>query len=94
MPMQQSQTRMSEQEIINDLITSEKQTTSSYNTFVSETDCPNLRQTLMSIQQDEQRIHEDLFNAMSQRGWYSVPRAQDQAVQSAKSKFNQIKNQV
>ena len=78
------------QEIINDLLTTEKHTTAAYNTFVTETDCPNLRQTLMSIQQDEQRIHEDLFNAMSQRGWYNPPRAQSQQVQDAKTRFNQI----
>ncbi len=90
----QHQTRMSEQELITDLLSSEKHTTSAYNTFVSETDCGHLRQTLMGIQQDEQRIHEDLFNAMSQRGWYTVPRAADQEVQSAKSKFNQVKTQL
>ena len=90
----QHQSRMSEQELITDLLSSEKHTTSAYNTFVSETDCANLRQTLMSIQQDEQRIHEDLFNAMSQRGWYAVPRAADQEVQNAKTKFNQVKSQL
>lgn len=90
----QHQAKLSEQELINDLIASEKHTTAAYNTFITETDCGNLRQTLMSIQQDEQRIHEDLFNAMSQRGWYTVPRAADQEVQNAKNKFNQLKNQL
>lgn len=90
----QHQSRMTEQEMINDLLTTEKQVTAAYNTFVSETDCPNLRQTLMSIQQDEQRIHEDIFNAMKQRGWYNPPKAPDQDVQNAKNHFNQIKSQL
>ena len=90
----QHQTKMSEQELITDLLSSEKHTTAAYNTFVTETDCANLRQALMGIQQDEQRIHEDLFNAMSQRGWYTVPRALDQEVQDAKTKFNQIKTHL
>jgi len=92
--MHQHQAKLSEQELITDLIASEKHTTSAYNSFITETDCSNLRQTLMSIQQDEQRIHEDLFNAANQRGWYAVPRAADMEVQNAKNKFNQMKTQI
>ncbi len=94
MQQHQHQTKMTEQELINDLLSTEKHTTSAYNTFVTETDCQNLRQTLMSIQQDEQRIHEDIFNAMNQRGWYNTAKAQDQQVQAVKTHFNQIKAQL
>ncbi len=88
------QTRLSEQEVITDLLSSEKHTTSSYNTFISETDCSNLRSTLQGIQQDEQQIHADLFSAMQQHGWYAPPKAPDQEVQNVKNKYSQVKSQL
>jgi spore coat protein F len=88
------QTRLTEQEIMTDLLSTEKHTTMTYDTFISETDCSNLRGTLQGIQQDEQTIHADLFNAIKQRGWYNPPKAEVQAVQNAKTKYTQVKGQL
>lgn len=81
---------LSEQEVLTDLLQTEKHITSSYNTFVTETTCANLRQNLRDILNEEQSIHETLWNTMSQKGWYPVSDAQPQEVQKVKDQYNQL----
>lgn len=88
MPGQQP--TLSEKEVLNDLLMSEKQITSSLNTFITEVTCGNLRQNLKNIQQDEYSIHENLYNAMNQKGWYTPSDAPTQEVQKVKTEFNQL----
>jgi spore coat protein F len=83
-----------EQEIMNDLLTSEKQITSAYNTGITETSCPNLRQHLTKCLTGAQEIQFQIFNAMQQRGWYQTKPASSQDVQSTKTKYNQIKSEL
>jgi len=85
---------LSEQELMNDLLTSEKQISSAYNVGITEASCANLRQHLTSCLNDTQNIQYQIFDAMKQRGWYQIKKAQPQDVQSAKTKFNQESNQL
>ncbi|MHB8125810.1 MAG: spore coat protein [Desulfitobacteriaceae bacterium] len=85
-----SQQNLSEQEIMTDLLATEKHITSAYNTFITETTCSNLRQNLKNILNEEQSIHENLYNTMSQKGWYTVSNAPSQEVQKAKDKFSSM----
>ncbi|QUH24859.1 spore coat protein [Serpentinicella alkaliphila] len=84
----------SEKELMNDLIASEKQVTSAYNTGITETSCPNLRQELTKCLTETQEIQYQLFDAMKQRGWYQTKQAQQQDVQSAKTKYQQMKTEL
>ncbi len=81
------QNTLTEQEILTDLLTSEKHITSTVNTFITESTCANLTQNLKSILTDEHSIHENLYNLMNQKGWYPTSDAQPQEVQKAKDKF-------
>lgn len=81
---------LSEQEIITDLLTSEKHCTSAYNTFITESTCANLRQNLKDILTEEHSIHENLYNVMQQKGWYPASDAPMQDVQNTKTKYNQL----
>ncbi|MHB8075182.1 MAG: spore coat protein [Desulfosporosinus fructosivorans] len=85
-----TQTTMSEQDILTDLLTSEKHTTSTVNTFISESTCANLRQNLKTILNEEHSIHENLYNIMNQKGWYPTSDAEAQEVQKAKDKYNSL----
>ena len=85
---------LSEKELMNDLLTSEKQISSAYNVGITEASCANLRQHLTSCLNDTQNIQYQIFDAMKQRGWYQIKKAQPQDVQSAKTKFNQEANQL
>lgn len=92
--MQMNNPGLSEQEIINDLLTSEKQIISAYNTGITETSCPNLRQHLTKCLTDSQEIQFQIFNSMHQRGWYQTKPAPGQDVQNAKTKYNQMKSEL
>jgi spore coat protein CotF len=89
MNMNQQQ-NLSEQEIMTDLLATEKHITSAYNTFITETTCSNLRQNLKNILNEEHSIHETLYNTMNQKGWYPVSDAPSQEVQKAKDKFSKM----
>ena len=85
------QSILSEEEILTDLLTSEKHCTSSVNTFITESTCSNLRQNLKNILNEEHSIQENIYNMMSQKGWYPTSDAQAQEVQKAKDKYNSLK---
>lgn len=84
------QNQLTEQEIVTDLLTSEKHITSTVNTFITETTCNNLRQNLKSILNEEHSIHENLYNIMNQKGWYPTSDAQPQDVQKTKDRFKPL----
>lgn len=81
---------LTEQEIMTDLLATEKHITSAYNTFITETTCSNLRQNLKNILNEEHSIHENIYNTMNQKGWYTPTDAPSQDVQKAKDKFSQM----
>ncbi len=79
---------LTEQEILTDLLATEKHMTSAYNTFITETTCANLRQQLKNILADEQMIHENIYNVINQKGWYTPSDAPAKEVQQLKDKYN------
>ena len=84
------QNTMSEQEILTDLLTSEKHLTSTVNTFITESTCSNLRQNLKTILDEEHSIHENLYNIMNQKGWYPTSDAEAQEVQKVKGRYKPL----
>lgn len=84
------QSTLTEQEILTDLLTSEKHCTSSINTFITESTCTNLRQNLKNILSEEHSIHENLYNIMNQKGWYPTSDAPAQDVQKTKGRFQPL----
>lgn len=87
-------TQLSEQDIMNDLLTMEKQITSAYNTGITEASCQNLRQTLTNNLVDTQQLQYTIFDTMKKKGWYPTKDAQDQDVNNAKNKYSSMKNQL
>ncbi|MGE5629501.1 MAG: spore coat protein [Caulobacteraceae bacterium] len=85
---------LSEQDILNDLLTMEKQIASSYNTGITEASCKNLRQTLTDSLTDTHTIQYNLFDTMKKQGWYQTKDAPDQDVTSTKDKYNQLRSQL
>lgn len=80
----------SEQELMNDILASEKQVIGAYSTGITETSCPNLRNTLVSNFEKIQDVQYKVFNAMEQKGWYNTDDAPANKVQEAKQKANQM----
>ena len=79
---------MKEKELLTDLLCSQKFVTGVYNTYCNEASTPAMRSCLSSILQDEHRIQEEIFNAMSTRGMYPTEKAEETKINAAKQKFS------
>lgn len=78
---------MQEKEVFDDVLTSQKFITETYNTYANECATPNIRDEFMNILNEEHQIQADVFDEMKKRGWYSTPQAEQQKVQQAQQKF-------
>lgn len=58
-------------QLLNDALSTEKHVSSSYNTAVLESVDTNIRKQLQHIQQEEQGHAETLFREMQSNGWYN-----------------------
>ncbi|MCQ1530622.1 spore coat protein [Lutispora saccharofermentans] len=86
--------QLNDQDIMDDLLTMEKQIISAYNTGITESSCQNLRQTLTSNLLETHQLQYTIFDTMKKKGWYQTKDAQDQDVNNAKNKYSNIKNQL
>ena len=80
---------LSEKEILQDGLISQKHITESYNTFAGECVNEQLRSTFLNILGDEHRIQADMFCDLQSPGWYQVEDAPVQKIQQARQKFAQ-----
>ena len=88
---QSAQQPLNDQELAFDLLYQEKALLANIASDVLEVSHPGMRQVLndcyMQIGQDQLNI----FNVMEQKGWYPVKPAQPQDVQTAKQKYQQMR---
>lgn len=85
---------MGEKEILNDLLNTEKQLITTYSTAVTESSCANMRQLLLRNITQLSDDQYNVFNTMVNKGYYQKKDAQDQDVQQAKQKFQQMQSQL
>ena len=78
---------LSEKHILEDSLISQKQLTSSYNTYAGECTCEQLRNAMLGILDEEHKIQADIFSSMQAHGWYSTEPAQQQKITAARQKF-------
>ncbi|WP_376770076.1 spore coat protein [Clostridium bowmanii] len=83
-------TCMSEKDLMQDLLATEKQVISAYSTGITESSCENLRSTLMDNFKNNQTIQYKIFDAMKQKGWYPTKDAPDNEVQQLKNDATQM----
>lgn len=87
-------TFFTEKELLDDLLLSEKQVASAYNTGITESTCSDLRKTLNKCLTNAQNCQYDIFNVMKQRGWYQIKEADSKDVETAKKKYSEILNDL
>jgi spore coat protein CotF len=85
---------MKEKDLMHDLLTSEKQVIGAYSVGMTETSCPNLKNTLMTNYQRVQDLQSKIFNSMENKGWYSTKDAPTNDVQKAKTDANTIQTEL
>ena len=66
---------MQDKEMLEDVLTSQKQITGLYNTYANECATTAIRDEMMNILHDEHDIQADIFMEMQKRGWYPTPMA-------------------
>ena len=81
---------LTEQQILQDSLVTQKQTTNAYNVFAGECVSDQLRTTMLNILNDEHTIQADIFNDMQQRGWYTVESAPQQKITQTKQKYQSM----
>ena len=85
---------MTEQELMNDALATEKQLISVYGTYIAEASCQNLRNEMTKIITETQQVQFEIFNAMKSKGWYNIKNAQLNDVQQTFQKYQQVKSQL
>ncbi len=79
---------LNEQQCITDLLCSEKYLTEVYNTYACEAATPAVKSCLINTLTETHRMQEELFNEMSNRGWYPVEKAEEAKINQAKQKYS------
>lgn len=87
-------TKLTEKDLMHDLLATEKQVISAYSTGITETSCQNLRNTLVNNFTKVQDVQYKVFEAMQQKGWYPTKDAPDADVQKAKTDANTMMNEL
>ena len=80
----------SDREILTDILSSQKHTTSGYNTSANESATPSVKTDFMNILTEEHQIQNDVFKEMQKRGWYPVEAADQNKIQQAKQKYQSM----
>ncbi|NLU52642.1 MAG: spore coat protein [Clostridiaceae bacterium] len=83
-----------EQEMMNDALSAEKQLITAYGIYLAEASCENLRSQLTRIITEKQQIQYQIFDAIRQKGWYNVKNANINDVQTAVQKFQGMQQQM
>jgi len=78
---------LNDQEILTDVLATQKYVTGNYNTYAGECANTQLRDDMLCILKDEHMIQSDIFSDMQSRGWYPVSPAEQNKIDTAKTKF-------
>ena len=82
-------TSFSDQDMLTDMLASEKLLTSVYSIAANESATPKVRSDFVSILTDTHQIQSEIFSEMQGRGWYPVEAADMNKINEAKQKFTQ-----
>lgn len=79
---------MKDQEIMTDLLLTEKKMSTNYNLFASECVNDQLRDAFVDMLTRGQKTQAELFKTAQQKGWYQVEQAPADKVSQAELKFS------
>ena len=86
----QGQAGMSEKQILDDGISTQKFLAGVLNTYANEASSDEFRTDLLNVLQEDHQLQAKLFQAEAQRGWYNVKKATDQEVSQAQNKYRNM----
>lgn len=78
---------MKDQEVMTDLMLTEKKMSTNYDTYASECVNTQLRDTFVNMFTQSHETQTNLFKTAQQKGWYQVEQAPAQKIDQARQKF-------
>ncbi|MBR3818066.1 MAG: spore coat protein [Clostridia bacterium] len=87
-------TCLTDREIMDDILSSQKHITDVYNTFSNECVNQKLQDDMVKILKEEHSIQFSVFGDMQKKGWYNPGAAQAQMIEETKTKFENIAKQL
>lgn len=81
--------RLSDQDIAQNMLKDEKFICDMINGYVLEAANDDIRRDWTSCLQSSYSMQKQVFDAMSQKGWYSPAKAQPQQISQAQTQFSQ-----
>ncbi len=85
---------LSERELLDDLLMSEDQITNGYNTGISKSTCNDFRKILSSCLSNAHYCQFHILSTKEQRGWCESEEASSNYLESIKSKYESIFNEL
>ena len=79
-----------DKERLDDVLASQKQITSDYNTFVNESATPEVVTKVRNILFEEHDIEHEIWCEMNSRGWYPTEAADDNKLNTVKNSFSSM----
>ena len=79
--------QMNDRDFTNDLLSTEKYMTDSYNTFLNEASHEALYQDILSIFTETQNEQRQMYNLMFKTGWYKLEPEDQQTLQQKHQQF-------
>ena len=87
-------TTMTKQEILSDILSTEKELAKDYAGNITESSCQNLRQLLLNNMAECSADQYAVFEQMKNRQMYETKKAQQNDVQSTRQKIQQLKQET
>ena len=85
---------LTDQDRMEDLLTQEKYLIGAYSSFIPEASCQQLKSVLTSNFDGCVQNQTEIFDKMSQLGWYPAKSAPKPEVEAARQKYQQMKQQI
>lgn len=79
---------MTDKELLEDVLSSQKFINSNYNMWAGECVNQKLKDAMLEILDEEHQIQMELFQEISGRGWYAVKNADQHEIETVKQKFS------
>lgn len=86
--------KLTEQDLMEDMLTAEKYLINSYSTFIPEAVCPQLKHVLTDNFNGCVLNQTEIFDKMNQLGWYAVKSAPKPEIEAARQKYQQLKQNI
>ena len=86
--------KLSDEDILKDMLVSQKYITQLYNINVNECVDAELKDDFLKILREEHNIQTSVFQDLQKRGWYSTLPAEQQFIDEANTKFQKISQEL